>query len=211
MSSHALRRLRGRLIAATLERRGETRERVTMDEIGVAESEYHEYEPSGWRFLRRALRGIDVGRDDVFVDFGCGKGRVLVQAARRPFGRVIGVELSAELTEQAHELLDADRRRRRCDSVELVVADVTEWEVPDDVTIAYTYNVLRGQSLQRLLDRLVDSVRRAPRRLILVYANPEHEEEVLGHPNLRLLARRGRARWRASDPRRISLFEVERQ
>lgn len=202
------RRLRRALIERTLERHGETSERVTLEELGLAGGEYHEYEPSGWRALSLALRGIEIGPDDGFVDIGCGKGRVLLQATRRPFGRVLGVELSPQLAEQARQLV-ATGRRQRCRSVEVIVADVTQWELPDDITIAYAYNALSGESFQQMLDRLAESVQRAPRRLLFVYANPEREEEVLAHPGLELLERRGRRRWRADDPRRISLFEVK--
>lgn len=204
-----LRRLRQALVQRTLERRGETGGRVTMAEMGVEDDEYHEYEPSGWRTLRSALRGIEIGQDDGFVDIGCGKGRVLLQASRRSFGRVLGVELLPELADQARELIDNSGRRRRCRTVEVIVADVTRWELPDDITIVYTYNVLSGESLQLMLDRLAESVQRLPRRLLFIYANPEHEEEVLAHPALELLERRGRRRWRADDPRWISLLEVK--
>jgi SAM-dependent methyltransferase len=203
-----LRRLRRQLIARTLERGGETNEHVPMEEFGIDDPEYHEYEPSGWRVLNQALRGLDVGPEDSFVDLGCGKGRVVVQAARRPFKRVIGVDVAAELTDQAERLLESDRRRR-CGSVEIVVADLTTWEVPTDITVAYAYNVLSGASLQKMLDRLADSVERSPRPLHLLYINPEHEDEVSAHPATRLLERRGRARWDAADPRRISIFRIE--
>lgn len=210
MSRASLRhRLRRALIERTLERHGETSERVTMEEMGIEGDGYHEYEPSGWRALGLALRGIEIGPGDGFLDIGCGKGRVLLQATRRPFGRVVGVELSPQLAEQARRLIaGGGRRRRRCREVEVIVADVTRWEVPDDITIAYAYNALSGESLRQMLDRLADSVRRAPRRLHFVYANPEHEEEVLAHPALELLERRGRRRWRPDDPRRVSIFEV---
>jgi len=202
-----LQRLRRALIERTLERDGETRERVTMSELGIDEDEYHEYEPSGWRTLSSALRGVEIGPEDGFVDIGCGKGRVVLQATRRPFGRVLGVELSPELAERARQLV-TEGRRRRCGSVEVIVADATRWEPPGDITVAYAYNALSGESLQQMLDRLAESVRRTPRRLLFVYANPEHEDEVLAHPGLELLERRGRRRWQADDPRHVSIFEV---
>lgn len=207
MTPPLLQRLRRALIERTLERDGETRERVTMSELGIDEDEYHEYEPSGWRTLSSALRGVEIGPEDGFVDIGCGKGRVVLQATRRPFGRVLGVELSPELAERARQLV-TEGRRRRCGSVEVIVADATRWEPPGDITVAYAYNALSGESLQQMLDRLAESVRRTPRRLLFVYANPEHEDEVLAHPGLELLERRGRRRWQADDPRHVSIFEV---
>lgn len=203
-----IRRVRRFLLDRVLERSGETSGAVRLGDLGIADAEYHDYEPSGWRTLRRGLRGQRVGPEDAFVDIGCGKGRVVAQAARRPFGRVLGVELSPELAEQARALLAAERGRRRCGAAEIVIADATAWEVPDDVTHVYVYNALGGEALKAMLDRIAESARRRPRRLLMLYANPVQEETVLAHPDFALEDRRGGRRWSATDPRRISLFRV---
>ena len=203
-----IRRARRLLLDRVLERSGETSGAVRLGDLGIAEKDYHDYEPSGWRGLRRAMRGLRVEHSDSFVDIGCGKGRVVAQAARRPFGRVLGVELSPELAAQARTLLAGEKRRRRCDRVEIVVADVTTWAFPDDVTYAYVYNALSGDALTAMLDRIAESARRRPRALLLLYANPVHEDSVLAHPAFELEGRRGRQRWQADDPRRITVFRV---
>jgi methylase of polypeptide subunit release factors len=50
----------------------------------------------------------EVKATDVFVDFGCGKGRVLYLACRHPFKEVIGVDLSPAVVEAARRNLHAD-------------------------------------------------------------------------------------------------------
>jgi Histone methylation protein DOT1 len=60
----------------------------------------HHYVASRWFKLfdlHRILRGIAISRDDVFIDFGSGKGRVLFVAAHYGFRKIIGVELSPKL------------------------------------------------------------------------------------------------------------------
>jgi SAM-dependent methyltransferase len=202
------RRLRRGVLDRVLERSGDTSDAVALDELGIERPDYHDYEPSGWLSLRRALRGVEVGPSQTFLDIGCGKGRVVAQAARRPFGRVLGVELSPELASSARRLLENERGRRRCGEVEIVIADVTAWQVPDDVTVAYVYNALGDPALTAMLDRIAESVSRAPRQLVLLYANPIHEADVLRHPHFELRERRGSRHWSPSDPRRISVFEV---
>jgi len=196
------------VLARIFERSGETSGAVQLDELGLAREGYHDYEPSGWRSFKRAMRGVTAGPTDTFIDIGCGKGRVVAQAARRPFGRVLGVELSDELAAQARKLVESERDRRRCGSVEIVVADITTWQLPDDVTVIYVYNALSGAGLQAMLDRISDSVRRVPRPLLMLYVNPIHEADVSQHPSFELLRRRGSSRWAATDPRRVSVFQV---
>src|SRR5882672_929842 len=73
----------------------------TPDELSLkgenAEFAVEYYATPTWIFRRLVdSLAIDVGRF-VFVDYGCGKGRVLVLAAERPFLRVEGVELSDDM------------------------------------------------------------------------------------------------------------------
>jgi SAM-dependent methyltransferase len=143
----------------------------------TTEPEHHHpdrtrYVPSPWHVLPRALRYLGVSDRDVFVEFGCGKGRVVHQAAKRPFRRVIGVEISPGLAEIARTGLEARRHHHRCRNVEIVVADATEYLVPDDLTIGYLYHPFKGETFDAVLRGIVDSIDRNPRRVRLIYVWP---------------------------------------
>jgi SAM-dependent methyltransferase len=116
------------------------------------------YVPSSWHHLPRALYHLGVSDRDTFIDFGCGKGGVVQQAARRPFRRVIGVEISPVLAEIARTNLAARRRQHRCRSVEIVVSDVKEFSVPDDLTIGYLFHPFLDETLDAVLQSIVDSM-----------------------------------------------------
>ncbi len=128
--------------------------------------------PSPWHALPRALYYLGVSDRDTFIDFGCGKGGVVHQAARRPFRRVIGVEISPVLAEIARTNLAARRRQHRCRNVEIVVSDVAEFSVPDDLTIGYLFHPFMNETLDALLRSIVDSIDRRPRRVRLIYVSP---------------------------------------
>ena len=144
------------------------------------------YVPSPWWTLPRALRFLGVSDRDTFVDFGCGKGRVVHQAAKRPFRRVIGVEISPALAEIARTNLATRRHQHRCPNVEIVVADAKEFPVPDDLTIAYFWHPFTGETLEAVLRGIVDSIDRHPRRVRLIYLGP-HGAGVLATGRFRLL------------------------
>ena len=130
------------------------------------------YLASPWWTLPRALRFLGVSDRDTFVDFGCGKGRVVHQAAKRPFRRVIGVEISPALAEIARANLATRRHQHRCPNVEIVVADAKDFRVPDDLTIAYFWHPFTGETLEAVLRGIVDSIDRHPRRVRLIYLGP---------------------------------------
>lgn len=136
------------------------------------------YRPSSWSVLRHVFKQLRVSGDDVLVDYGSGMGRVLIIAGRERFKRVIGVEMSEELNEIARENLDRNRERLHCQDVDVISADATQWEVPDDLSIAYFYCPFPPHVFEEVLQQLFASLERRPRPLRLVYffmSNPDRE------------------------------------
>ncbi len=134
--------------------------------------------PSPWHILPRALRAVGASDQDVLVDYGCGKGRIVHQAARWPLKRVIGVEISPELAGLAQTLVDRHRHQYRCPAVEIVVSDAARFQVPDDLTIAYFFEPFRGETLETVLGNLTASIDRRPRRVHLICVMPSGTWQV---------------------------------
>ncbi|MGW4662737.1 methyltransferase domain-containing protein [Streptosporangium sandarakinum] len=182
-----LRRTAGRLL---FERRYgvRTAEVVSLEEFGLARHDRVYYSAANWRTLRRALPRDEVGERDVFVDLGSGMGRMVLEAASRyRFGKVIGVELSEQLNDIARRNLATTRLRLRCRDVELVRSDALDYRIPDDVSVVFLNNPFRGETFETVIERLVASVDRNPRRVTVIYFNPTEEEFLLGTGRFRPL------------------------
>ncbi|HYF28390.1 MAG TPA: methyltransferase domain-containing protein [Baekduia sp.] len=165
-----------------LERRAgiSTAGHLTPEELGFDGAHRQRYQPTHWFALRRILPPREVGPQDVFVDFGSGMGRVVYQAAAGyPFARVAGVELSEQLHRIAEQNIERTRPRLRCQDVQLVCGDVLAFEIPDDLTVAFLANPFGGHIFQAVVDGLVASLVRRPRRLRVVYVNPVEEQRLL--------------------------------
>jgi SAM-dependent methyltransferase len=128
--------------------------------------------PTPWHVLPRALRRIGAADHDVFVEFGCGKGRVVHQAAKRPLKRVIGVEIVPEVAGFAHSLVAAHQDKYRCKNVEIVTCDAAQFRVPDDLTIAYHAYGFPERTLDVVLQNLIESIDSCPRSMRLIYYWP---------------------------------------
>lgn len=201
------------VVALVLERarRLRTSERVPLAALGLGHPERVDYQPSGWLSLRALLRPEEVGPADVFADIGAGMGRVVYQAARRyPLKRVIGVELSPDLAEQARANIERHRSRLRCGDVEIETSDALTWEVPDDLTIAYMFRPFTGATFERMAERLIASYDRAPRRLRILYVNPEEHESLMATGRVREVPLRSSliARIKRYSPDWARLYEV---
>jgi SAM-dependent methyltransferase len=139
------------------------------------------YFPSSYLFLHEALAAGPLDcRNQVFVDLGCGMGRALLFASTLPFARVIGVELSPSLCEIASKNLQryyALHNKSRPQWT-IVNVDAALFRIPEDATIFYMFNPFDAVVVGKVLDNILSSVRAAPRRVYLVYANPIHERLV---------------------------------
>jgi SAM-dependent methyltransferase len=173
-----LRRAQHRIARLLFDRGIDTIDSVSVDELGLG-SHMHKYKASPRFYLRRGLSGFRVRSDDVFVDLGSGKGRVVLLAARYPFARVIGVEISERLNEIARANIERRRSRLRCQDVEIIAADLAEYELPDDVTVAYVSNPVDGPLFDAMLANVIASLDRRPRPLRLIYHMPKEHDRVM--------------------------------
>jgi hypothetical protein len=91
---------------------------VHLADLATSEPRSMDYMPAGVWSLRRILGRREVSDEDVFIDFGSGKGRVVLQAALHyPFRTVCGIELSEHLHRIAEDNVSRVRHRlgdRRC-------------------------------------------------------------------------------------------------
>ncbi|KAJ1620429.1 hypothetical protein T492DRAFT_1077835 [Pavlovales sp. CCMP2436] len=79
--------------------------------------------PSPALVVNAALDMLQLMTADVFLDLGCGDGRVVEAALRRGVGRAVGVELSLELALAARKRVRAALRSRSAASAEILQAD----------------------------------------------------------------------------------------
>jgi SAM-dependent methyltransferase len=101
----------------------------------VSRDDCHDYAPLSYACIERALALVEIDAgSDVFLDYGCGKGRAVVVAATLPFRRVIGVDLVDALCEIARRNVKAASRHLRCQDVEIITADATTYVVPEEVS-----------------------------------------------------------------------------
>jgi SAM-dependent methyltransferase len=138
------------------------------------------YVPIRWRPLRELFRSWPVAPGGVLLDYGSGKGRATIWAAANyRFQRIIGVELDAQLHASAQANLARWKGRRLCDDVELVRADATEFEVPDDVTTIFFANPFTGSIFEKVLGKIQESLDRNPRELVILYYHARMHDSLV--------------------------------
>ena len=163
-------------------RRGVSTAREVKDqEPEIKDARCHWYVATDYETFNLAMDHLIIRPgEDVFVDFGSGKGRIVLLAAELPFRRIIGVEFSKQLHDVALENLRGALPRLNCKDVELLLADATRWKVPDEATILFFFNPFHGDVLAKVFENIRRSLAEAPRKITIIYVRPEKffEKEI---------------------------------
>jgi len=134
------------------------------------------YEPIQLPVFKAIMRAVRIDpRQYLFIDFGSGKGRALVLAARYGFKRVIGVEFAPSLHEIAARNVEIYRsRNKRSPPVDLHCADAAHFAIPDGDAMLFFYNPFGFEVLSKICRNIEAAFRSRPRTLIIAYRNPVH-------------------------------------
>lgn len=143
------------------------------------------YQASGAHILDEAIAvaGIDPA-DYSFIDYGCGKGRVVLLAAAKPFARAIGVEYSALLTAiaQTNSITFTVRGGAKV-TPEFWQGNAADYVPPAGPLFCYLYNSFGAEILAGCLDQLeAAKMRDRSRPILLAYINPQFGDDVAARP-----------------------------
>ena len=201
---------------------------VAVQDLGIDIARQHSsapYAPSPVSDVRCMLKTLTIDHPKyTFIDFGSGKGRVLLLASEHPFKRIVGAELSPRL----HRIAERNLRRwnspkQRCFSIESVCADARDFELPDDPLVLYFYTPFDTSVASRVVANIRESLRNHPRDIQVLYTgdNPGFIETLasLGfagqeiYPRRLLPAKRRRAgilfAGDSCHPRRLPLRKTD--
>ena len=138
-----------------------------------------QYGPTKARGFRRLMKALKLPKESGFVDLGAGKGRVLLEAARYGFRKIVGVEFAKELCQAARNNVSVFQQRTRLVAdIRIVECDVVDYPIQADDNIFYLFHPFHEQVLERVLDNVCRSLQEMPRRISIIYNYPAHREVI---------------------------------
>jgi SAM-dependent methyltransferase len=137
------------------------------------------YQPTRLRFFRKIMSELSVPAGSAFVDFGCGKGRVLLLAADYGFQRITGVEFAGELCGIARENTVRYLRKSgiRAD-IRVIEGDAVEYEIADDENFFFMFNPCSALLVEKIVRNIARSLAKKKRRVFIIYNNPVCREVI---------------------------------
>ena len=130
--------------------------------------------PPAARGMLRELP-IESGSGYTFIDFGSGKGRMLLLAGEHPFEQVEGIELNAELHHIAERNLLTHRLfAMRAGAITSRNVNAIDYRFPNRKLVLYFFNPFGEEIMEKVLERLDDSLDQNPRDALVLIFYPEH-------------------------------------
>lgn len=130
------------------------------------------YEPTPYCVLERLANSGFIGKRDVVLDYGCGKGRVDFFLAYQTKAHTIGIECDERIFNVA---LDNHKTAVSKIRTEFVLADAQIYGVPEEVNRCYFFNPFSVELLQKVIARIMESYYANPRELLLMFYYPSEE------------------------------------
>jgi SAM-dependent methyltransferase len=143
---------------------------LTPKQLGISNPDSIEYVPLDYHFIKKAFSQIPIPNEQIkLLDYGCGKGRVLVLGFKLGFNKVVGVELST-LSECAKSNLNKLNKRQN-NNYEVIQQDATTYTVANDINLIYFFNPFRRDTLDKVINNIEKSFIDTPREIYIIYFN----------------------------------------
>lgn len=136
-----------------------------------ADAYHHPYEPTPYVVLERLADSSYINRDNIVIDYGCGKGRVSFFLHYCVGCRTIGLEYDQQIFEQA---LWNQEQYPKTENIAFLCGNAAEYEIKD-ADCFYFFNPFSVEILKSVLARIRESYYEQPRTMQLFFYYPDDE------------------------------------
>lgn len=128
----------------------------------------HYYADSGGLAFDRIMANFNITSNDAIVDFGCGKGGILISLSKYPFLKITGVEIDPALVKIAENNI----RKLKIDNVDIVCSDAAEFKNLAAYNYFYFFDPFPCSVMQDVVANVERSLHERPRAATIIYLNP---------------------------------------
>ncbi|HSN08280.1 MAG TPA: class I SAM-dependent methyltransferase [Hanamia sp.] len=138
------------------------------------------YQATNYYLIEKAFEYLkDEKINDGLVDFGCGKGRVLVVAAYFGFRSITGIDFSRTLYIEADENIEKVKLLFPNTVFNVICDDATNYKIEKDKNCFFFFNPFDEVVMLRVVKNILSFLKESNKKLYIVYINPVHKEIFL--------------------------------
>lgn len=135
---------------------------------------FHRYEPTPYEVLEQLFQAYPLSKDDVLVDFGCGKGRLNFYIHHKFRCKTVGVEYNEVFYQCAKQNLETYNGPHK-DAIRFEAIYATAYEVGEKDSVFYFFNPFSFPIFSSVVHHILDSIHQHPRKVALILYYPDEE------------------------------------
>lgn len=151
---------------------------------------YHHYEATSYWMLDELFSAYEINKKDTFVDFGCGKGRLLFYVHHYFHVPVVGIEMNEQLYREAlsNEASYLQHKKRNQKPIRIELEFAERYQIEENEGTFFLFNPFSLQIFARVVHNILHSVEAYPRTvdIILYYPDEEYSEYLEAETPFRL-------------------------
>jgi predicted RNA methylase len=156
---------------------------VELDQLNIESENKDEgnlYQPVTVCIFNKVFSKLDIDfANSTFIDFGCGKGRALLLAARYGFRKIIGVEFSSELCEICKDnVVKYGKANNTKSEIEVINADATTYEIPPEANVLFFNNPFGEKVMRKVVENIEKSFEENRRTILIIHLHPTYKNPI---------------------------------
>ena len=128
----------------------------------------HYYADSGGLAFDTIMAHFNIVPGDAIIDYGCGKGGILISLSKYPFSKITGVEIAPDLIRIAENNI----RKLKIQNIRIVCCDAAEFKQLHEYNFFYFFDPFPCNVMQNVMDNIEQSIITHPRKITIIYLNP---------------------------------------
>ena len=124
------------------------------------------YEPTPYSVLQRLANTGLIRKNNMLLDYGCGKGRVDFFLSYQTRCRCLGVEYDERIYEKVMENKKEAVSKER---VSFSLANAEEFQLPEQIDRIYFFNPFSVEILRKVMARIMESYYEHPRQILCFF------------------------------------------
>ncbi|MEO1011531.1 MAG: class I SAM-dependent methyltransferase [Bacteroidota bacterium] len=126
--------------------------------------------------VKRIMKILQINKgQDSILDYGCGKGKALYEFSKYGFRKIGGVELDKELV----DIAKANMKKLGLANIEIYNENGIDFKEIDDYNHFYFYDPFNAEIFSKVLENIIESMDKNPRKITLMYLNQRGHHEVM--------------------------------
>ena len=140
--------------------------------------------PTDYSIFRDLFKSLNCNFEKyTFVDFGSGKGKVLLLASEYGFKELKGIEFSKELCDICtNNVNNIQKMKKKILNIQVLFLDAAMYEIDPVDNFFYFYNPFEQDVFKRVLDNIDQSILKYKRKVYIVYVKPLHKDLFINRP-----------------------------